>query len=123
MRIYKTLKSSYNILSGFYQDSFQGSIATFLVKITSEGGAMMKNSDIVFKKRETITKNPNSTAKELYSEITIGRTTYCITSTFSGEVNLRQTLERLATAKVLGEIEAQRKHPIFQQNSENNSEN
>lgn len=92
-------------------------------KITREGGGTMKNSDIIILKRKVIAENPDGTPKEVYSEITIGRTTYCITSAFSGEVNLKQTLERLAVAKVLSEIETQRRRPVSQQSSKNNTEN
>lgn len=41
-----------------------------------------------------------------YREVRIGRTTYQVTSVFLGQIDLGETLERLAAQKVLGEIEA-----------------
>lgn len=39
-----------------------------------------------------------------YREVTIGKTTYCVTSVFLGEKDLGETLEKLAVQKVLDEI-------------------
>ena len=47
-------------------------------------------------------QNPNY--KTEYREETMGRTTYCVTSVFTGEKDLGATLERLAVQKVLEEI-------------------
>jgi len=41
-----------------------------------------------------------------YREVRIGRTIYEVTSVFLGQIDLGETLERLAAQKVLGEIEA-----------------
>jgi hypothetical protein len=44
-----------------------------------------------------------------YREVMIGRTTYCVTSVFTGEKELGPTLEKLAVQSVLDEIEGQTK--------------
>lgn len=42
---------------------------------------------------------------ESYRELKIGKTTYRVTSVYTGEKDLKQTLEHLAVMKVLREIE------------------
>ena len=59
--------------------------------------------------QKSTAKNSDGTINETYSKITIGKTTYCLTSVFTGEINAIETLERLAVTKALGEIEEQRK--------------
>ena len=39
-----------------------------------------------------------------YREVKIGKTTYCVTSVFSGEKQLGATLERLAVQKIIDEM-------------------
>lgn len=46
---------------------------------------------------------------ETYRELKIGKTTYRVTSVYTGEKDLKQTLEQLAVRKVLREIEQHNK--------------
>lgn len=50
-----------------------------------------------------------------YREITVGKTTYRVTSEFLGTVDLAQTLERLAISRVLAELEAQTKAALLEE--------
>lgn len=54
-------------------------------------------------KQERVTEYPTS-----YREEKIGRTTYCVTSIFTGEKELGPTLEKLATQRVLDEMSGKR---------------
>lgn len=52
--------------------------------------------------KQTTVKEPVSS----YKEIRIGQTTYRVTSFFSGEKDLGQTLEQIAVRRAMAEISA-----------------
>ena len=47
-----------------------------------------------------------------YREVKIGRTLYCVTSTFTGEKDLGDTLEKLAAQRVLDEMDGRVKDAL-----------
>lgn len=54
-------------------------------------------------KEIVISKNPDGTIRDTYYEKTIGKTTYRVTSTYLGIIDLKTTLEDLIVRKVLQE--------------------
>ena len=52
--------------------------------------------------------NHNTVYPTTYREKHIGRTLYCVTSIYIGEIDLAATLERLAVQRVLADMENER---------------
>jgi len=55
-------------------------------------------------KQNTTTAHPTT-----YREVRHGRTLYCVTSIYIGEIDLTATLERLAVQRVLADMENEAK--------------
>ena len=49
-------------------------------------------------------KHKNLEATTTYKEVKIGNTVYRVTSVFTGEKNLKETLEQLAIRRIMSEV-------------------
>lgn len=75
---------------------------------------MEKEEINMSKKQEAITlnqkitkMNPDGTVRETYREVKIGKTLYCVTSVYKGEINLQKALEDLAIRRIFSGARAQ----------------
>ena len=51
--------------------------------------------------QEEFQQNQSYSDHEIYSEVIIGKTTYCVTSVFAGNLNVAKTLEDLAISEII----------------------
>ena len=51
--------------------------------------------------QEEFQQNQSQSTNEIYSEVAIGKTTYCVTSVFAGNLNVAQVLEDLAISEII----------------------
>ena len=51
--------------------------------------------------QEEFQQNQSHSAHEIYSEVIIRKTTYCVTSVFAGNLNVAQVLEDLAISEII----------------------
>ena len=59
--------------------------------------------------QEGFQQNQPHSAQEIYSEVIIGKTTYCVTSIFAGNLNVVKTLEELAISEIIHCINAHKR--------------
>jgi hypothetical protein len=56
--------------------------------------------------QEEFQQNQSHSAHEIYSDMVVGKTTYCVTSVFTGNLNVAQMLEDLAISEIIRCINA-----------------